>query len=146
MNRYDAAVAAAAHAAAADPDDLVRLHPGRGAAGGRHGAGAEMRQSLGTAVFSGMLGVTFFGLIFTPVFYVDRAPDCRSCASSGASRKCRRSRRSSPTRSEEWPGSIAGDEVGRLTGRPSQPGTHSDGKSRPFFTPSTSVSMSSASA
>lgn len=34
------------------------------------GAGYEMRQSLGTAVFSGMLGVTFFGLIFTPVFYV----------------------------------------------------------------------------
>jgi HAE1 family hydrophobic/amphiphilic exporter-1 len=34
------------------------------------GAGAEMRQSLGTAVFWGMLGVTAFGLIFTPVFYV----------------------------------------------------------------------------
>lgn len=34
------------------------------------GAGAEMRKSLGTAVFSGMLGVTFFGLLFTPVFYV----------------------------------------------------------------------------
>ncbi len=34
------------------------------------GAGAEMRQALGTTVFSGMLGVTFFGLIFTPVFYV----------------------------------------------------------------------------
>ena len=34
------------------------------------GAGAEMRQSLGTAVFSGMLGVTFFGLFLTPVFYV----------------------------------------------------------------------------
>jgi HAE1 family hydrophobic/amphiphilic exporter-1 len=34
------------------------------------GAGAEMRQSLGTAVFAGMLGVTFFGLIFTPIFYV----------------------------------------------------------------------------
>jgi hydrophobe/amphiphile efflux-1 (HAE1) family protein len=34
------------------------------------GAGAEMRQSLGTAVFSGMLGVTLFGLIFTPTFYV----------------------------------------------------------------------------
>ena len=33
------------------------------------GAGAEMRQSLGTAVFSGMLGVTAFGLIFTPIFY-----------------------------------------------------------------------------
>jgi len=34
------------------------------------GAGAEMRQSLGTAVFYGMLGVTGFGLVFTPVFYV----------------------------------------------------------------------------
>ncbi|MGA8689999.1 MAG: multidrug efflux RND transporter permease subunit [Methyloceanibacter sp.] len=34
------------------------------------GAGAEMRQSLGTAVFYGMIGVTVFGLIFTPVFYV----------------------------------------------------------------------------
>jgi hydrophobe/amphiphile efflux-1 (HAE1) family protein len=34
------------------------------------GAGAEMRQSLGTAVFSGMVGVTLFGLIFTPIFYV----------------------------------------------------------------------------
>ena len=34
------------------------------------GAGAEMRVALGVAVFSGMLGVTFFGLFFTPVFYV----------------------------------------------------------------------------
>jgi hydrophobe/amphiphile efflux-1 (HAE1) family protein len=34
------------------------------------GAGGEMRQSLGTAVFAGMLGVTAFGLLFTPVFYV----------------------------------------------------------------------------
>jgi HAE1 family hydrophobic/amphiphilic exporter-1 len=34
------------------------------------GAGAEMRQALGTAVFSGMLGVTLFGLLFTPIFYV----------------------------------------------------------------------------
>jgi multidrug efflux pump subunit AcrB len=34
------------------------------------GPGAEMRQSLGTAVVFGMLGVTLFGLIFTPVFYV----------------------------------------------------------------------------
>ena len=34
------------------------------------GAGAEMRQAMGVAVFSGMLGVTIFGLIFTPVFYV----------------------------------------------------------------------------
>lgn len=35
-----------------------------------HGAGAEMRHAIGVAVFSGMLGVTFFGLIFTPVFYI----------------------------------------------------------------------------
>jgi HAE1 family hydrophobic/amphiphilic exporter-1 len=34
------------------------------------GPGAEMRQALGTAVFSGMLGVTLFGLFLTPVFYV----------------------------------------------------------------------------
>ena len=34
------------------------------------GPGAEMRQALGTSVFSGMLGVTFFGLLLTPVFYV----------------------------------------------------------------------------
>jgi len=34
-----------------------------------HGAGAEMRQSLGTSVFFGMLGVTIFGLLFTPAFY-----------------------------------------------------------------------------
>ena len=34
------------------------------------GAGAELRQTLGTAMFSGMIGVTVFGLIFTPVFYV----------------------------------------------------------------------------
>jgi multidrug efflux pump subunit AcrB len=35
-----------------------------------HGAGAEMRHAMGVAVFSGMLGVTFFGLFLTPVFYV----------------------------------------------------------------------------
>jgi multidrug efflux pump len=35
-----------------------------------HGAGAEMRHAMGVAVFSGMLGVTFFGLLFTPLFYV----------------------------------------------------------------------------
>src|SRR5262245_28067376 len=45
------------------------------------GAGWEMRRSLGTAVFSGMIGVTFFGLFLTPVFYyvitwfgADKAP------------------------------------------------------------------------
>ena len=35
-----------------------------------HGAGAEMRQAMGIAVFSGMIGVTLFGLFLTPVFYV----------------------------------------------------------------------------
>ena len=51
------------------------------------GAGAEMRQSLGTAVFFGMLGVTFFGLIFTPVFYGVPAPRpcCASRVTAGAS-------------------------------------------------------------
>jgi hydrophobe/amphiphile efflux-1 (HAE1) family protein len=34
------------------------------------GAGSELRQALGTTVFSGMIGVTLFGLIFTPAFYV----------------------------------------------------------------------------
>ncbi|HLJ77216.1 MAG TPA: efflux RND transporter permease subunit, partial [Acidobacteriaceae bacterium] len=34
------------------------------------GAGAEVRHALGTVVFAGMLGVTFFGLLLTPVFYV----------------------------------------------------------------------------
>jgi multidrug efflux pump subunit AcrB len=49
------------------------------------GAGAELRQALGVAVFFGMIGVTVFGLVFTPVFYVL----CRSIAQ-------RFSRRSKP--------------------------------------------------
>ena len=70
MNRYDAAVSAA----------RTRLRPilmtslafilGVVPLVVSFGAGAEMRQSLGTAVFAGMLGVTLFGLAFTPVFYV----------------------------------------------------------------------------
>ncbi|WP_026616456.1 efflux RND transporter permease subunit [Ensifer aridi] len=54
------------------------------------GPGAEMRQSLGTAVFSGMLGVTFLGLFLTPVFYValrslrrKRAPAAEPAAAAG---------------------------------------------------------------
>jgi multidrug efflux pump len=35
-----------------------------------HGAGMEMRRALGTAVFSGMIGVTIFGLMLTPVFFL----------------------------------------------------------------------------
>ncbi|MFT6670931.1 MAG: hydrophobe/amphiphile efflux-1 (HAE1) family protein [Afipia broomeae] len=34
------------------------------------GSGSEMRQAVGVAVFFGMLGVTFFGLVFTPIFYI----------------------------------------------------------------------------
>jgi multidrug efflux pump len=34
------------------------------------GAGAEMRRAMGSAVFAGMIGVTFLGLFLTPVFYV----------------------------------------------------------------------------
>jgi hydrophobic/amphiphilic exporter-1 (mainly G- bacteria), HAE1 family len=70
MSRFDAAVAAA----------RTRLRPilmtslafifGVMPLAVATGAGAEMRQSLGTAVFAGMLGVTLFGLLFTPVFYV----------------------------------------------------------------------------
>ncbi|HEY4091807.1 MAG TPA: efflux RND transporter permease subunit [Luteibacter sp.] len=55
-----------------------------------HGAGAEMRHAMGVAVFAGMLGVTFFGLIFTPLFYVlIRAWNERSDAKRAARRERR---------------------------------------------------------
>jgi multidrug efflux pump subunit AcrB len=47
------------------------------------GAGSEMRQALGIAVFAGMIGVTVFGLLFTPVFYVA----CRKLVGSRGRRK-----------------------------------------------------------
>jgi hydrophobe/amphiphile efflux-1 (HAE1) family protein len=47
------------------------------------GAGSELRQTLGTTVFSGMIGVTVFGLIFTPIFYVL----CRWLALGGERRR-----------------------------------------------------------
>jgi multidrug efflux pump len=51
-----------------------------------HGAGAEMRHAMGVAVFSGMLGVTFFGLLLTPVFYlaVSRLTRSRRAAAAAA--------------------------------------------------------------
>ena len=49
------------------------------------GAGAELRQALGTAVFFGMIGVTGFGLIFTPTFYVV----CRGLAERVGRRRTR---------------------------------------------------------
>ena len=56
------------------------------------GAGSEMRQAMGIAVFSGMLGVTLFGLFLTPVFFVTielalrrkRAAACAGCDARGA--------------------------------------------------------------
>jgi multidrug efflux pump len=50
-----------------------------------HGAGAEMRRTLGTAVFSGMLGVTLFGIFLTPVFFyvIDRLRDTHVVHSQG---------------------------------------------------------------
>ncbi len=50
------------------------------------GAGSELRQALGTAVFSGMIGVTVFGLLFTPTFYVV----CRWLAGFGERRRERK--------------------------------------------------------
>ncbi|MBB3348204.1 efflux RND transporter permease subunit [Sphingomonas sp. BK069] len=50
------------------------------------GAGAELRQALGTAVFFGMIGVTGFGLIFTPTFYVV----CRALGARLARRRAAR--------------------------------------------------------
>ena len=52
------------------------------------GAGAEMRRALGTAVFSGMLGVTFFGIFLTPVFFyvIDRMTEWKFFAALGPAR------------------------------------------------------------
>jgi multidrug efflux pump len=50
------------------------------------GAGAEMRNSLGTAVFSGMIGVTVFGIFLTPIFYyaITRLTEKQQSASKAA--------------------------------------------------------------
>jgi len=71
------------------------------------GAGAEMRQSLGTAVFSGMIGVTGFGLIFTPAFYtlVQRIGGIQGKARSTPRRPQSRSRSSLRTEAETEPSS-----------------------------------------
>jgi multidrug efflux pump subunit AcrB len=53
------------------------------------GAGSEMRRAMGIAVFSGMLGVTLFGLAFTPVFYWTIR---RLTGAKGGSLKTRRAR------------------------------------------------------
>jgi hydrophobe/amphiphile efflux-1 (HAE1) family protein len=61
------------------------------------GAGAEMRQSLGTAVFFGMLGVTGFGLIFTPAFYTLVQRIGRGRGRATAARHGRRTHGAGPT-------------------------------------------------
>ena len=99
MNRFDAAVAAA----------RTRLRPilmtslafilGVVPLVVAVGAGAEMRQSLGTAVFAGMLGVTLFGLVFTPVFYVLSRRVALLFAATAAAGRGRRRGRSTRRRS-----------------------------------------------
>ena len=59
-----------AAAVPADPDDLVRLHPRRAAAGHRHRRRRRSRKSLGTAVFGGMIASTCLAVFFVPSFYV----------------------------------------------------------------------------
>ena len=71
---------------APDPDDQLRLHPRqRAACCSRPAPAPELRQALGTAVFFGMIGVTGFGLIFTPTFYVV----CRALGDRLAARRAR---------------------------------------------------------
>jgi hypothetical protein len=60
------------------------------------GSGSEMRQAVGVAVFFGMLGVTLFGLVFTPIFYVlvrDLADRSGGKAQAGAPERGRLKRR-----------------------------------------------------
>jgi multidrug efflux pump len=61
------------------------------------GAGAEMRQAIGIAVFFGMLGVTAFGLVLTPVFYVV----IRGIVESSEAKKARVSEKLPPAASAE---------------------------------------------
>ena len=59
-----------ASAAAADSDDVVRVHPRRAAAGDRHRREFGARRSLGTAVFGGMITATLLAIFIVPVLYV----------------------------------------------------------------------------
>ena len=67
--RFEAAVEAARAAPAAHPDDVVRLYSRRFSVGDRPRGRRQMRRTLGTAVFAGMIGVTLFGIFLTPVFF-----------------------------------------------------------------------------
>ena len=83
-----------------------------------HGAGAEMRRTLGTAVFSGMLGVTLFGIFLTPVFFylidsAERVPLLRLAA--GAAGRVDRAGHRSPC-SYLWRPSRSGRAAATRTG------------------------------
>ena len=73
------------------------------------GPGSELRQALGVAVFFGMLGVTVFGLVFTPLFYVL----CRKLAGALLARKgaSRAARRAGPTGAGAPPEPSHGNDV-----------------------------------
>ena len=82
------------------------------------GAGAELRQTLGTAVFSGMIGVTAFGLIFTPVFYVVSRWIAQRFARP-------RAQQAQPARSDD-------DEIRRRPGAHAQGGRRAAARRRPL--------------
>jgi multidrug efflux pump subunit AcrB len=67
------------------------------------GAGSEMRQAMGAAVFAGMIGVTVFGLLLTPVFYVAAMKFARKAPS----RPVPRSRPAVPVNAERNPRAVA---------------------------------------
>lgn len=95
------------------------------------GAGSEMRQALGTAVFSGMLGVTVFGLFLTPVFYVvlrrfARVPATAAAeAESASAQGTELSGATSRPSTEHESAAIATDAT---SAEPSQPPGDSDGQ------------------
>jgi Cu/Ag efflux pump CusA len=95
------------------------------------GAGAEMRQSLGTAVLFGMLGVTGFGLLFTPAFYtfvrklgrkeraVERVSDVSPYSASRGDREEATVREGAPAAcAKHADGDPADETVGRARKRP----------------------------
>ena len=108
------------------------------------GAGAEMRRSLGTAVFSGMLGVTLFGIFLTPVFFyviqglgetrlftavghalgrldaargAGRAWESASCSRSSASFDCRWGLQVGGCRGMSWPPWLCSAFIGSIRHR-----------------------------
>jgi multidrug efflux pump len=87
------------------------------------GAGAEMRRTLGTAVFAGMIGVTLFGIFLTPVFYFV----IMWLGEGGAAEKAhagagKAAAAAGHVPAEEWPDGAEGDSKA-ITAKSSPPGT-----------------------